>query len=32
MAKGYVVSNIRVTDQDNFQQFSGIAEPAIKKI
>ena len=31
MAKGYVVANIRVTDQDKFQQFSGMAGPAIKK-
>ena len=32
MAKGYVVANIRVTDQDKFQQFSGMAGPAIKKM
>ena len=31
MAKGYVVANIRVTDQDRFQQFAGMAGPAIKK-
>ena len=31
MANGYVVANIRVTDQDKFQQFSGMAGPAIKK-
>ena len=31
MAKGYVVANIRVRDQDKFQQFSGMAGPAIKK-
>lgn len=31
MPKGYVVANIRVTDQDRFQQFSGMAGPAIKK-
>ena len=31
MAKGYVVANIRVTDQDKFEQFSGMAGPAIKK-
>ena len=31
MAKGYVVANIRVTDQDKFQKFSGMAGPAIKK-
>ena len=31
MSKGYVVANIRVTDQDKFQQFSGMAGPAIKK-
>ena len=31
MAKGYAVANIRVRDQDKFQQFSGMAGPAIKK-
>jgi uncharacterized protein (DUF1330 family) len=31
MSKGYVVANIRVTDQEKFQQFSGMAGPAIKK-
>ena len=31
MAKGYVVANIRVTDQDKFEQFSGMAWPIIKK-
>ena len=31
MAKGYVVANIRVTDHDRFQKFSGMAGPAIKK-
>ena len=31
MAKGYLVANIRVTDQDKFQEFSGMAGPAIKK-
>jgi integrase len=31
MSKGYVVANIRVTDQDRFQEFSGMAGPAIKK-
>ena len=31
MSKGYVVANIRVTDQDKFQEFSGMAGPAIKK-
>ena len=31
MAKGFVVANIRVTDQDKFQKFSGMAGPAIKK-
>ena len=24
MSKGYVVANIRVTDQDKFQEFSGM--------
>jgi integrase len=31
MSKGYVIANIRVTDQDRFQEFSGMAGPAIKK-
>ena len=31
MPKGYVVANIRVWDQEKFQQFSGMAGPAIQK-
>ena len=31
MSKGYLVANIRVTDQKKFQEFSGMAGPAIKK-
>ena len=31
MSKGYVVANIRVRDQEKFQEFSGMAGPAIKK-
>ena len=31
MAKGYLVANIRVTGQDKFQQFSGMAGPVIQK-
>ena len=31
MPKGYVVANIRVKDQEKFQQFSGMAGPAIKR-
>ena len=31
MSKGYVVANIRVRDQEKFQQFSGMAGPAIQK-
>ena len=31
MAKGYWVANIRVTNQDKFREFSGMAGPAIKK-
>jgi len=31
MPKGYLVANIRIQDQDKFQQFSGMAGPAIKK-
>ena len=30
MPKGYVVANIRVKDQEKFQQFSGMAGPVIK--
>ena len=31
MAKGYLVANIRVSDKDKFQEFAGMAGPAIKK-
>ena len=31
MSNGYVVANIRVKDQEKFQQFAGMAGPAIKK-
>lgn len=31
MPKGYLVANIRVRDADKFQQFSGMAGPAIEK-
>ena len=31
MPKGYVVANIRVKDHEKFQEFSGLARPAIKK-
>ena len=31
MKKGYLVANIRVTDTEKFQEFSGMAAPAIKK-
>ena len=31
MAKGYLVANIRVTDHDKFQEFAGMAGPAIKQ-
>lgn len=31
MPKGYVVANIRVKDQEKFQQFSGLAGPVIKR-
>ena len=31
MAKGYLVANIRVTDKERFQQFSGMAGPIIQK-
>ncbi len=31
MSKGYVVANIRVKDKEKFQQFSGMAGPAIEK-
>ena len=29
MKKGYLIANIRVTDADKFQAFSGMAGPAI---
>ena len=29
MAKGYLVANIRVKDQERFQEFSGMAMPVI---
>jgi len=29
--KGYLVANIRVSDKDKFQEFAGMAGPAIKK-
>ena len=29
MAKGYLVANIRVKDQEKFQEFSGMAMPVI---
>lgn len=29
MAKGYLVANIRVTDAERFQEFSGMAAPVI---
>ncbi len=29
MAKGYLMANIRVTDAEKFQQFSGMAAPVI---
>jgi len=29
MKKGYLIANIRVTDADKFQAFSGMAAPAI---
>ena len=31
MPKGYLVANIRVTDQERFQKFSGMAGPIIQK-
>jgi len=31
MAKGYLVANIRVTDQERFKQFSKMAGPIIQK-
>lgn len=31
MAKGYLVANIRVNDQERFQQFFGMAGPIIQK-
>jgi uncharacterized protein (DUF1330 family) len=31
MPKGYLVANIRVTDAEKFQTFSGMAAPAIEK-
>ena len=31
MAKGYLVANIRVADQEKFQTFSGMAGPVIQK-
>ena len=31
MPKGYIVANIRVKDQEKFQEFSGMAGPAISK-
>ena len=31
VAKGYLIANIRVKDKDMFQQFVGMAGPAIKK-
>jgi uncharacterized protein (DUF1330 family) len=31
MPKGYLVANIRITDQEKFAEFSGMAGPAIKK-
>ena len=31
MPKGYLVANIRVKDQEKFQNFSGMAGPVIKK-
>jgi uncharacterized protein (DUF1330 family) len=31
MAKGYLVANIRIEDQEKFASFSGMAGPAIKK-
>ena len=31
MAKGYLVANIRVQDEEKFQAFSGMAGPVIQK-
>ena len=31
MPKGYLAANIRVTDQEKFQSFSGMAGPVIQK-
>ena len=31
MPKAYLLANIRVKDQEKFQQFSGMAGPAIQK-
>ena len=31
MPKGYLVANIRVTDAEKFQSFSGMAAPVIQK-
>ena len=31
MKKGYLVANIRITDAETFQTFSGMAAPAIQK-
>ena len=31
MAKGYLVANIRVTNKEKFQEFSGMAGPVIQK-
>ena len=31
MPKGYLVANIRVKDQEKFQNFSGMAAPIIQK-
>jgi uncharacterized protein (DUF1330 family) len=31
MPKGYLVANIKVTDAEKFQTFSGMAAPAIEK-
>ena len=31
MPKGYLMANIRVTDAEKFQQFSGMAGPVIQQ-
>ena len=31
MPKGYLVANIRVSDKEKFQEFAGLAGPAIQK-